>query len=226
MMYTMKENFNSTIFIKIFIFTLLIWIIHYNNNLMQWLLDETYKLDRNLYITTNRLLAHYSVNGKFDVLYSKVLDEEDISENNKDTLLKNEELKDSTLNRVEWDKVAKSNKSSLFSRVDVYCEKQIFSLLDSFDKIRNNEEINYWEKCKAINRKKIKLALIPLFLLVLSLSVFLKLVHRFKELSTKGSSDLLTIVLLGLIFAIIISIVLGIIYTYKKIKKYRMIKKK
>ncbi|SBT00658.1 Plasmodium exported protein (Pm-fam-a like), unknown function, partial [Plasmodium malariae] len=172
------------------------------------------------------LLAHYSVNGKFDVLYSKVLDEEDISENNKDTLLKNEELKDSTLNRVEWDKVAKSNKSSLFSRVDVYCEKQIFSLLDSFDKIRNNEEINYWEKCKAINRKKIKLALIPLSLLVLSLSVFLKLGHRFKDLYTEGNSDLLTIILLGLIFAIIISIVLGIIYTYKKIKKYRMIKKK
>ncbi|KAI4833613.1 uncharacterized protein MKS88_000091 [Plasmodium brasilianum] len=224
----MKENFNSTIFIKIFIFTFLIWIIHYNNNLNRCsgLLDETYKLDRNLYLTTNRLLAHYSVNEKFDVLYSKVLDEEDVSENNKDTLLKNEELKDSTLKRVEWGKVAKSNKSSLFSRVDVYCEKQIFSLLDSFDKIRNNEEISYWEKCKAINRKKIKLALIPLFLLVLSLSVFLKLVHRFKELSTKGSSDLLTIVLLGLIFAIIISIVLGIIYTYKKIKKYRMIKKK
>ncbi|SCP02939.1 Plasmodium exported protein, unknown function [Plasmodium malariae] len=222
----MKESFNSTIFIKIFIFTLLIWIIHYNNKLNRCsgLLDETYKLDRNLCLTTNRLLAHYSVNGKFDVLYSKVLDE-DVSENNKDTLLKNEELKDSTLKRVEWGKVAKSNKSSLFSRVDVLCEKKIFSLLDSFDKIRNNEEINDWEKCKAINRKKIKLALIPLSLLVLSLSVFLKLVHRFKEPSTKISSDLLTIILLGLIFAMIISIVLGIIYTYEKIKKYRMIKK-
>ncbi|SBS95270.1 Plasmodium exported protein (Pm-fam-a like), unknown function, partial [Plasmodium malariae] len=134
------------------------------------LLDEKYKLDRDLYLTTNRQLAHHSVNRNFNGRYNNVIDEEHISKNKQDILSQNKELKESELKREKWHKVHKSSNSSLSSRADVFCEKTIFSILHSIDKIKNNDEMNNWEKCKAINRKKIKILLIPiLFLLLVSL---------------------------------------------------------
>ncbi|KAI4839233.1 hypothetical protein MKS88_001777 [Plasmodium brasilianum] len=225
----MKKNFNSIIFIKIFIFTLLIWIIHYNNDLKSYngLLDEKYKLDRDLYLTTNRQLAHHSVNRNFNGRFNKVLDEEHISKNKKDILLQNKELKESELKREKRHKVHKSSNSSLSSRADVFCEKKIFSVLHSIDKIKNNEEMNAWEKCTAINRKKIKALLIPSILLLLVLLVYYKL-----GLKLKGIIEVetiyyypVTIIFLGFLFAIYLSIVLGFIYTCRKIKKYRTLNK-
>ncbi|SCN12434.1 Plasmodium exported protein, unknown function [Plasmodium malariae] len=224
----MKKNFNSIIFIKIFIFTLLFWIIRYNNDLKSCngLLDEKYKLDRDLYLTTNRQLAHHSMNRNFNGRYNKVLDEEHISKNRKDILLQNKELKESELKREKWHKMHKNSNSSLSSRADVFCEKKIFSVLHSIDKIKNNEEMNDWEKCKAINRKKIKILLIPtLFLLLVSL-VYSKLVPNSDNITSLGNTYyLVTILLLGFIFAMYLSVVLGIIYSYRKIKKYRTINK-
>ncbi|KAI4835519.1 hypothetical protein MKS88_004729 [Plasmodium brasilianum] len=225
----MKKNFNSIIFIKIFIFTLLFWIIRYNNDLKSCngLLDEKYKLYRDLYLTTNRQLAHYSVNGNIDGRYNKVLDKEHISKNKKDILLQSNELKESELNREEWHKVHKSSNSSLSSRADVFCEKKIFSLLHSIDKIKNNEEMNDWEKYKAINRKKIKLLLIPASFLLLVLLVYSKLGTMSKDIVNMGNtySYLVFIIFLGFAFAIYLSIVLGINYTCRKINKYRITKK-
>ncbi|KAI4834033.1 uncharacterized protein MKS88_000179 [Plasmodium brasilianum] len=225
----MKKNFNSIIFIKIFIFTFLFWIIRYNNNLnsCNGLLDEKYKLDRDLYLTTNRQLAHHSVNRNFDGRYNKVLDEEHISKNKQDILSQNKELKESELKREEWHKVNKSSNSSLSSRADVFCEKQIFSLLHSIDKIKNNEEKNDWEKCKAINRKKIKFLLIPASIFLLVALVYSGLVSKSKGIFNPGNTYyyLVIIILLGFAFAIYLSTVLGIIYTCRKINKYRIIKK-
>ncbi|SBT85578.1 Plasmodium exported protein, unknown function [Plasmodium malariae] len=225
----MKKNFNSIIFIKIFIFTFLFWIIHYNNDLNSCneLLDKKYKLYRDLYLTTNRQLAHYSVNGNIDGRYNKVLDKEHISKNKKDILLQSNELKESELNREEWHKVHKSSNSSLSSRADVFCEKKIFSLLHSIDKIKNNEEMNDWEKYKAINRKKIKILLIPASIFLLVSLVYSNLVSNSGDITTLGNTYyyLVTIILLGFAFAIYLSIVLGIIYTCRKIKKYRTINK-
>ncbi|SBT85640.1 Plasmodium exported protein, unknown function [Plasmodium malariae] len=225
----MKKNFNSIIFIKIFIFTLLFWIIRYNNNLKSCngLLDEKCKLERDLYIRTNRQLAHHSVNRNFNGRYNNVLDEEHISKNRKDILLQNKELKERELKREKWHKVHRGSNSSLSSRADVFCEKQIFSVLHSIDKIKNNEEMNNWEKCTAINRKKIKLLLIPvLFLLLVSL-VYSKLGLKLKSIIKVENIYyyLSTIIFLGLAFAIYLSIVLGITYTCRKIKKYRTINK-
>ncbi|SBT85522.1 Plasmodium exported protein, unknown function [Plasmodium malariae] len=225
----MKKNFNSIIFIKIFIFTLLFWIIRYNNDLKSCngLLDEKYKLYRDLNLTTNRQLAHHSVNRNFDGLYNKVLDEEHISKNKQDILSQNKELKESELKREKWHKVHRSSNSSLSSRADVFCEKQIFSVLHSIDKIKNNEEMNNWEKCTAINRKKIKLLLIPAYIFLLVALVYSRLVSKSKQIINSGStySYLVYIIFLGFAFAIYLSIVLGIIYTCRKIKKYRTINK-
>ncbi|SBT85919.1 Plasmodium exported protein, unknown function [Plasmodium malariae] len=229
MMYTIKKNFNSMIFIKIFIFTLLFWIIRYNNNLKSCngLLDEKYKLYRDLYLTTSRQLAHYSVNGNIDGRYNKVLDKEHISKNKKDILLQNKELKGCELKREIWHKVHKSSNSSLSSRADVFCEKQIFSVLHSIDKIKNNEEMTDWEKCTAINRKKIKLLLIPAYIFLLVALVYSRLASKLKDIIKEQNISyyLVTIILLGFAFAIYLSIVLGIIYTCRKINKYRIIKK-
>ncbi|SBS99816.1 Plasmodium exported protein (Pm-fam-a like), unknown function [Plasmodium malariae] len=218
-MYRINENFNSTNFIKICFFTLLIWIIHYNNNINNCnrLFDKNYELDVDLDLTTNRLLAHHSVN---EIL----LDKEDIHENEKDTLLQNKELKGRELNRNAWDKVAKSNNSSLFSRLDTFYEKKIFNILDSLDKLRNNTEINHWDKYRAINRKKIKLALIPVSLILLVILVYSILSSKLKETAATSDSSV-AFISLGLTFAMFLSIIYGIIYIYKKIKKYRMIKK-
>ncbi|SBS99002.1 Plasmodium exported protein (Pm-fam-a like), unknown function, partial [Plasmodium malariae] len=135
------------------------------------LLDEKYKLDRDLNLTTNRQLAHHSVNRNFDGRYNKVLDEEHISKNKKDILSQNKELKESELKREIRHKVHRSSNCSLSSRADVFCEKKIFSVLHSIDKIKNNEEMTEWEKCTAINRKKIKLLLIPASVLLLALFI-------------------------------------------------------
>ncbi|SBT87039.1 Plasmodium exported protein, unknown function [Plasmodium malariae] len=219
-MYRINENFNSTNFIKICFFTLLIWIIHYNNNINNCnrLFDKNYELDVDLDLTTNRLLAHHSVN---EIL----LDKEDIQENEKDTLLQNKELKGRELNRNAWDKVAKSNNSSLFSRLDTFYEKKIFNILDSLDKLRNNTEINHWDKYRAINRKKIKLALIPVSLILLVILVYSILSSKLKEIATTSDSSVVAFISLGLTFAMFLSIIYGIIYIYKKIKKYGKIKK-
>ncbi|KAI4839068.1 hypothetical protein MKS88_002584 [Plasmodium brasilianum] len=224
----MKKNFNSIIFIKIFIFTLLFWIIRYNNNLKSCngLLDEKYKLYRDLYLRTNRQLAHHSVNRNFNGRYNNVLDEEHISKNRKDILLQNKELKESELKREKWHKLHK-NSNSLSSKADVFCEKQIFSLLHSIDKIKNNEEMNNWEKCTAINRKKIKFLLIPASIFLLVSLVYSGLVTNSGDIFKVQSiySNFLAIILLGFAFAIYSSIVFGIIYTCRKINKYRIIKK-
>ncbi|SBS99249.1 Plasmodium exported protein (Pm-fam-a like), unknown function, partial [Plasmodium malariae] len=155
------------------------------------LLDEKYKLDRDLYLTTNRQLAHYSVNGNIDGRYNKVLDEEHISKNKKDILSQNKELKESELKREIWHKVHRSSNSSLSSRADVFCEKQIFSVLHSIDKIKNNEEMTDWEKCTAINRKKIKLLLIPASIFLLAALVFSKLVTNSGDIIKIGSTHYL-----------------------------------
>ncbi|SBT86108.1 Plasmodium exported protein, unknown function [Plasmodium malariae] len=225
----MIKYFNSIIFIKIFIFTLLFWMIRYNNDLnsCNGLLDENYKLDRDLYLTTNRQLAHHSVNRNFNGRYNNVLDEEHISKNRKDILLQNKESKGSELKREEWHKVHKSSNSSLSSRADVFCEKTIFSILHSIDKIKNNDEMNNWEKSKAINRKKIKILLIPAILFLLVSLAYSKLGLKFKETTGIGNTYyyLLTIIFLGFALAIYLSVVLGFIYTCRKIKKYRTINK-
>ncbi|SCP03011.1 Plasmodium exported protein, unknown function [Plasmodium malariae] len=225
----MKKNFNSIIFIKIFIFTLLFWIIRYDNNLKSCngLLDEKYKLDRDLYLTTNRQLAHHSVNRNFNGRYNNVIDEEHISKNKQDILSQNKELKESELKREKWHKVHKSSNSSLSSRADVFCEKTIFSILHSIDKIKNNDEMNNWEKCKAINRKKIKILLIPILFLLLVSLVYSISVSKSDKIINSGNtySYLVTIIFLGFIFAIYLSVVLGILYSCRKIKKYRTINK-
>ncbi|SBS96120.1 Plasmodium exported protein (Pm-fam-a like), unknown function, partial [Plasmodium malariae] len=191
------------------------------------LLDEKYKLDRDLYLTTNRQLAHHSVNRNFDGRYNKVLDEEHISKNKQDILSQNKELKESELKREEWHKLHKSSNSSLSSRADVFCEKQIFSLLHSIDKIKNNEEMNDWEKCTAINRKKIKFLLIPASIFLLVALVYSGLVSNLNAIIKEQSIFyyLVTIIFLAFAFAIYLSIVLGIIYTCRKINKYRITNK-
>ncbi|KAI4841015.1 hypothetical protein MKS88_000783 [Plasmodium brasilianum] len=169
------------------------------------------------------MLAHHSFNGKCNGRHKKLLDENYISEYDIDTLSVNEELKESSLNSEEWDGVAKSNKSSLFNRMDVFCEKQIFNFLDSFYQLMN-KKVNNWDEKRTIRIEIIKLALIPLSLLMLSLFIFLKLCSIFKDLASNSSSG--EGILLAFTLAMFSSIIYGIFYAYKKYKKYKMIKKK
>ncbi|SCO92856.1 Plasmodium exported protein, unknown function [Plasmodium malariae] len=242
----MEEMYRSFISIKILAFVILILICHYNSiNNFSKTLCKKYKLDGDLFLTTNRQLSEDSMYIKLnDVIgcnfkYNKLLNE-DNSKNNEENVSKIKKFRTTALNGREWNKVPKKIKSS-HNSMDKYFEKKIFNLLETFDK--SDMKIN--KMTHNIKRRRMIVSrAIPIFfalfmgLVFTSLSKALVLIYKCTELRNAehvcavgsekcknfGVSQYVLVAGSVVLIFVIFLFILGIGYTFKKIEKYEKMK--
>ncbi|KAI4837021.1 hypothetical protein MKS88_000614 [Plasmodium brasilianum] len=146
----MKENFKPFFFIKIFVFTLLIWIYHYKNNcICGKSIDIKNKLDKYSSLRTNRLLSESSLDvistgyGSGDKGYYNIMNEKaDTYKTDKNSKSRKNIIKEILLKAEERNNLFKKRKYSSFNILDLFLEKDIFNELDSVDKINYNKKID------------------------------------------------------------------------------------
>ncbi|SBT01371.1 PIR Superfamily Protein [Plasmodium malariae] len=223
----MKENIKSLIFNKTFAFLLFIWMSYDINNVRGVIsLDKQHG-----YITlrSNRLLLDDSLDlGSIEYLNfddsNATLQDEDKYKNNCRTKSEIGESRESFLSMEELYKLDSEKRSSLLSRIDRFCEKNIFNQLDSIHKIKDNKFINEMTKNKKIY-KKVALAVIPPYLVIgAGLIIVTVLSYVFCNTLLKNVGSIaFQIVTVALIACMPFLFIMCIVYIFRKFMKYEKI---
>ncbi|SBS99500.1 Plasmodium exported protein (Pm-fam-a like), unknown function, partial [Plasmodium malariae] len=180
-------------------------------------------------LRSNRLLLEHSLDlGSIQYLNyddsNSTLQDEDIYKNDHGTKSAIGESRESFLSIEELYKFNRKKRSSLLSRMDKFCEKNIFNQLNSIYKIKDNKFINKMTANIKIF-KKVVLAVIPPYLAIgagLIIVTVLGCVFCGVSLTELSPSSFL-IVLPALVACMPILFIMCIAYIFRKFMKYEKI---
>ncbi|SBS99109.1 Plasmodium exported protein (Pm-fam-a like), unknown function [Plasmodium malariae] len=200
-------------------------------------IDKKYTLDEFSRITTDRILSRSSLDTKSTDVTSndkgdtKLKDEKkNIYENSEIPKPGREKVEEILLENEGRNRLPK-RKKTIFTRMDEFFEKMIFSLLGPIDIIKYNLEINNKIEGKTVNRK-MDLGISPPYLVFLAgfalFIISIALVSHYdngdvKTMIANLSSTLYHVILIFLISVVVLSI-FGFIYVSIKKEKYEKIR--